>query len=92
MASKKKRQFKIGHIYSVDYDDHWSETGYRIDENGSPCQLRQRGVCICETDKTVVIEHNLHLSDRHPKNKRSDRYGILKVAITKVRHYGPERD
>ena len=83
--------FKIGHVYSIDYDDRWgSDSSYRGDEDGTPCQLRQRGVCILETEKTVVIEHNVHLSDRNPSNPRTDRHGIIKSCIVKVRHYGEE--
>jgi len=85
-----KPKFKLGHLYSIDYDDHYSvDRTYRSAEDGVPCVLRQRGVAIVDTPKMIVLEHNLHVSDK--SDKRSDRHAILKSAIIAVRHYGVER-
>ena len=90
--TRKGKQFKLGHLYSIDYDDHYGvEKAYREEEDAKPCVLRQRGVCIMESDKMVVLEHNLHVSDRHASNKRSDRHGILKSCITRVQGFGKEK-
>jgi hypothetical protein len=91
MSHQSKRQrFQIGHVYIVDYDDHWSsESRYRSTENGVPVVLRQRGVCTRDTAKTVVLEHNTHLTDGG--DKRADFHGILKFAIRRVQHMGKER-
>ena len=84
-------RFKVGHVYIVDYDDHWStEKQWRSHETGAPMVLRQRGVCIVDTAKTVVLEHNTHMSDE-AGDARSDRHGILKFAIRRVQHLGKER-
>ena len=89
---RRKAQFKIGHVYSVEFDDHYSiEKAYRDDEDAEPMVLRQRGVCIMESKKIVVIEQHVYVSDRHASNKRSDRHGIMKSAITRVQHFGPEK-
>jgi hypothetical protein len=87
-----KRQFKTGHIYSILYDDHFSvDRSYREEEDAKPAQLRQRGMCLMESDTVVILEHNLHVSDRHATNKRSDRNGILKSCIRSVQDFGPEK-
>ena len=86
---KAKNQFKVGHLYSIDYDDHYSvDRSCRSAEDGEPCVLRQRGLALVETAKMIVLEHNLHVSDK--ADKRSDRHAILKSAIIAVRHYGAE--
>lgn len=88
---RKLPKFRLGHLYVVDYDDHWSsEKAWRANELGKPMVLRQRGLCTCITTRTVVIEHNTHLSDG-PGDARSDRHGILKLAIRHVQHLGKER-
>lgn len=85
-----KYKFKLGHLYSIDYDDHYhTDRTYRSVEDGIPCVLRQRGVATVESDKMIVLEHNLHVSDQC--DKRSDRHAILKSAIVKVRYYGVEK-
>lgn len=85
-----KHKFKLGHLYSIDYDDHYhTDRTYRSSEDGIPCVLRQRGVAIVESGKMIVLEHNLHVSDQG--DRRSDRHAILKSAIIAVRHYGVER-
>lgn len=90
--TKKRRTFRLGHLYSIDYDDNYStEKSYREEEDATPCVLRARGMVIAESDRVVVLEHSLHVTDRHATNKRSDRHGIVKACIIKVRHYGPER-
>jgi len=89
---RPKRKFKVGHMYAIDYDDHYStEKAYREEEDGGPMKLRARGVVLLETAKTVVIEYSVHVSDRHASNKRSDRHGIVKSCIVKVQYFGPER-
>jgi hypothetical protein len=60
-------------------------------EDARPCVLRARGVLLMESDKAIVLEHNVHMSDSHSVNKRSDRHGIVKSCIVKVQHYGPEK-
>ena len=55
---RPKRKFKVGHMYAIDYDDHYStEKAYREEEDGGPMKLRARGVVLLETAKTVVIEY-----------------------------------
>ena len=83
-------RFKVGHLYVVDYDDHWSvDESYRSHEKGKPPRLRQRGLCIFNGPRVVVIEHNTNLDDEG--DLRSDRHGILKSAIVRVQHLGKER-
>ena len=86
----RKTEFKLGHVYIVDYDDHWSdERTYRLAEDGRPPRLRARGLLTHKTSETIVLEHSTHISDRG--DKRSDRHGILRVAIRRVQHLGKER-
>jgi hypothetical protein len=83
-------KFQIGHIYAIDYDDHYDNSkSYRSSENGQPMVLRERGMLVMETKKMVVLEHGLHVSDKG--DQRSDRTGILKLAIVKVQHFGAEK-
>lgn len=86
----KKQAFIIGHLYVIDYDDHYSaEKAWRSEEVGVPMVLRERGVLIMESDKMVVLEHGTHVSDKH--DQRSDRTGILKSAIIGVQNFGKEK-
>lgn len=88
----RKQRFQLGHLYSVDYDDHYrTEREYRETENATPCVLRQRGIAIKESAKMIVLEHNVHMTDEHSTNKRSDRHGIVKSCIIRVQHFGKER-
>jgi len=90
-VSAKPITFRIGNVYTVEYDDHWhSERTYR-DDVDDDCRLRSRGLCIKITPKSIILEHEMVPSDRHPINKRSNHHGIRKVAILKAQDFGPER-
>ncbi len=86
-------EFKIGHVYSIEYDDHWASTDVYRDymTEDETYRLRARGVCIRNNPKTVVLENQLHVTDQHPTNKRSGHHGIQKACIVKVQHFGPEK-
>ena len=87
----KPTKFKIGNVYSIEYDDHWhSERTYREDINDD-CRLRSRGVCIRITPKALILEHEIVASDTHRTNKRSNHHGIVRSAILKVQDFGPEK-
>jgi hypothetical protein len=88
-VSKKVHSFKVGHVYAVTYDDHWSiQKVYDDDEDGACPQLRAIGVVTKQTATTVVVEDNRHMTDKPKSNQRHDNHGILLSAIRKVQHFG----
>ena len=91
MATKRKLEFKIGHVYSIEYDDHWESRRLYVEDIDEDCRLRTRGVCIKNTPRVVILEGQLVVTDASPTNKRSDHNGIVKSCITKVQDFGPEK-
>lgn len=91
MSQKRDRgtRFRLGNVYSIDYDDHWSsERTYRDSVDDEPCRLRSIGRLIKETPRFVILEHQECLSDSHATNKRSDHHGIMKSCITRAQDFG----
>jgi hypothetical protein len=87
----RKETFKLGHVYSIEYHDHWSSDRVYRDDIDPDCRLRTRGVCILITPRSIILEHQSVTTDHHATNKRSDHNGILRSAIIKVQHFGPEK-
>ena len=89
----KRRKFKIGHLYTLIWDDHWRANEVQEEffkDTEDTIRIRTTGVLVRETKKSLLLESQRALSK--DANWRASAHGILRADLLIVIDHGKAKE